>query len=248
MAVDAALLQLYPALQRPTLRLYGWSPPCLSLGIAQRFREVRADQCAARGITVVRRPTGGRAILHDQELTYALVTAQADPLVSARTVGAAYARISQALVAGIRRLGVDAEFAPPPAADTPASAACFDVPAEHEIIAGGRKLVGSAQARKAGALLQHGAVLLHADPAALAALLHLPPALGAAQLGDRLVALDELLGARPAFDAVAAAVVAGFADHWGVSFEPAPLTAAEEALAAALAAEKFGAAAWTERR
>ncbi|MBA3944454.1 MAG: lipoate--protein ligase family protein, partial [Herpetosiphonaceae bacterium] len=215
MAVDQAMLELYPQQQLSTLRLYSWAPACVSLGIAQRWSDVQAERCAERGIEVVRRPTGGRAILHDYEVTYSLVTRQADPLIAAPTIVAAYAQISAALVTGLQRLGIGAELAARPVAYTTKSAACFDLAADYEITVGGRKLVGSAQARKQGVVLQQGTLLLHADVEALAAVLHVPEHVTAEYLGQRLVALDEVLGREPAVEEVETALVAGFAEAWG---------------------------------
>ena len=248
MAVDEALLHCFPSEQQPTLRFYGWSPPALSLGIAQRWRDVQAAQCAAQGVAVVRRPTGGRAILHDRELTYSLVTSQTDPLVAAATVVGAYARINAALVVGLSGLGVAAVLAPRSSPNAPTSAACFDTPAAFEITVDGRKLVGSAQSRKHGAVLQQGTVLLHADPAALAALLVLPPALDAAALAQRLVALDEIMGHAPTFQVVAAALTAGFRTAWGITLTPGTLTEAEVVMADALVYDKYNNVLWTQRR
>lgn len=253
MAIDQALAELYPATQRPTLRLYRWSPACLSIGLGQRLeRDVDQAACAARGIDVVRRPTGGRAILHDQELTYGLVLGTETVLPSGTALGGgivdSYRTISGALCAGLVQLGLEPELAPQPARDAPKSAACFDLPGDYEITVGGRKLIGSAQARRHGTLLQHGTLLLHADLDALTAVLRLPPALHATVLAQRLIALDELLGYQPTFEQVAAALVQGFEQIWQIRLEPDELSSAEQERAEQLVIERFGNPAWTERR
>ncbi len=249
MAIDQAIAELYPTLQRPTLRLYRWAPPCLSLGVAQRLhRDVDVAACMARGIDIVRRPTGGRAILHDREVTYAIVTAANDALVDRGTIARSYLAISEALLAGLRRLGIKPELAPRPAHPRGKSAACFDEPGQYEIIVGGRKLVGSAQARMGGVLLQHGSILLHADTRALAAVLRLPPSLAGTALDDHLIAMDQALGAAPSYESVVESLVRGFESCWPVRFEPGELTQAEQARAAELVREKYGNTAWTERR
>ncbi len=248
MAVDQALVELYPQQQWPTLRLYSWAPACVSLGIAQQWSAVHVERCAERGIEIVRRPTGGRAILHDREVTYSVVTRQDDPLIAAATIVAAYAQISAALVTGLRRLGVAAELAARPGTDATKSAACFDLAADHEIIVGGRKLVGSAQARKQGVVLQQGTLLLHADVETLAAVLRVPAHVTAEYLGQRLVALDEVLGRAPAAAEVETALVAGFVEAWAIVLEPGSLTPAEGARAEELVHEKYGNDAWTRRR
>ncbi|WP_026369127.1 lipoate--protein ligase family protein [Kallotenue papyrolyticum] len=249
MAIDQALADLYPAQRQATLRFYRWDPPCLSLGLAQRLeRDVDLAACAARGITIVRRPTGGRAILHDREVTYALVTAVDDPLVGGATIVQSYLAISRAIIAGLRRLGLTPELAPRPATRHSKSAACFDQPGEYEITVGGRKLVGSAQARQRGVLLQHGSILLQADSTTLAAVLRLPPALAGGALRAQLVALNELLEQPPTFQSVVEALVQGFEAHWSIRLEPGTLTAAEQARAAELVRTKYDHPAWTARR
>lgn len=162
MALDEALME---AARRGTvtLRLYFWTPPCLSLGRNQPARNrYDAAAAAARGIQIVRRPTGGRAVYHDREVTYA-VTAPERLWGGPR---AAYARINRALARGLRSMGAPVSRAPerPGAAlPVPGLRACFRDPAPGEVTAGSRKLVGSAVWRRAGAILQHGSVLIHDD-------------------------------------------------------------------------------------
>ena len=128
------------------------------------------------------------------------------------------------------------------------SAACFDLPGDYEITIGGRKLVGSAQARHQGVLLQHGTILLHADVELLATILRLPPELRARALAQRLIALDEVLPAPPSFEVVAAAIVGGFEMAWQIALEPGDLSQAESARAEQLIVEKYAHPAWTARR
>lgn len=253
MALDQALAECYPATRLPTLRLYRWSPACLSIGLGQRLeRDVDRAACAARGIDIVRRPTGGRAILHDQELTYALVLDATTSLPAGLTLGdsilQSYRTISHALCDGLTQLGLSPLLAPRPDRHAAKSAACFDLPGDYEITIGGRKLVGSAQARQRGTLLQHGSLLLHADVDTLTAVLRLPADLHAAMLAQRLVALDEVLGYQPSFEVVAEALVRGFEQRWQIRLEPGELSSAERERAEQLAAERFGNPAWTERR
>jgi lipoyl(octanoyl) transferase len=249
MAIDQAIAELYATQRQPTLRFYRWSPACLSLGIGQRFtRDVDPVACAALGIDVVRRLTGGRAILHDQELTYSLVTAPDDPLVRAGSIAQSYRTISAALCAGLVELGLAPELAPRPGSRQTASAACFDLPSDYEITVGGRKLVGSAQARQHGVLLQHGTILLHADAARWARVLRLPSSLTAAALAQQMIALDEALGFLPSFETVVAALVRGFEQSWQIALEPGALSPAETDRAAELVDERYDNLAWTARR
>lgn len=249
MAIDQAITEHYAQTGQPTLRLYRWTPRCLSLGIAQRLeRDVDRAACAAHGIDIVRRATGGRAILHDQEVTYALIIATDHPCIGGTTIVQSYRAISAALCAGLAQLGAAPQLAPHPERHATSSAACFDTPGAYEITIDGRKLVGSAQARQQGVLLQHGTILLHADVATLAAILKLPPALSGTRLAQRLIALDEIVQPAPTFEDVAAAVVGGFERAWGVNFVQTGLSAWEQQRAEELLHKTFGNPAWTERR
>jgi len=249
MALDQAIAELYPQVHKSTIRFYSWSPACVSIGLGQRLeRDVDVQACAEQGVDVVRRPTGGRAILHDQEVTYAVVTALDHPLIKRSNVVESYRAISSALCAGLRQLGLDPELAPQPEPSRTKSAACFDLPGDYEITVGGRKLVGSAQARQREVLLQHGTLLLHADVALLARLLRLPAALTSDQLAQRLVALDEVLGYQPTFEAVVEALVQGFEQTWGITLVAEGITPAEQERAADLIHDKYTHADWTRRR
>ena len=249
MALDQALLESYALHAQPTLRFYRWGPPCLSLGVAQRLqRDVNQAACAELGIDIVRRLTGGRAILHDQEVTYALIIGINHPLIGGGSVAQSYRAISTALCVGLEQLGIAPELAPQPAQHLPTSAACFDLPSDYEITVGGRKLVGSAQARRNGVLLQHGTLLLHADVQKLARVLQLPATLPETTLAQRLVALDEIIAAPPTFETVVAALVRGFEQMWNIELTSGGLTDGEEQRAAELVRELYGNPAWTARR
>src|SRR5574338_520554 len=151
MALDEAIMDAVAAGEAlPPLRFYAWEPPCLSLGKRQPLDGVDMARCRADGVDVVRRATGGFAILHTDELTYSIAIRPDDP----RSDGAildAYRKLSQGLMAGLRLLGATPEMNPVvPGGVHNASAACFEVPSAYEIVVGGRKLIGSAQARPAG--------------------------------------------------------------------------------------------------
>src|SRR5512142_460873 len=112
MAIDEAIGRaVAERVTAPTLRFYAWAPPCVSLGRNQPLEAVDAARCAARGYAIVRRPTGGRAILHTDELTYSIAAPDDHPLMAGMVLDA-YLRISHGLVAGLRRLGIEAEEAP----------------------------------------------------------------------------------------------------------------------------------------
>ncbi len=249
MALDQALADLYFIQAQPTLRFYRWAPPSVSLGFAQHLeRDVDQAVCAELGIDVVRRPTGGRAILHDQEITYALAIAVDHPLIGGGSILQSYRTISEALRAGLEQLGIVAELVPDPNPSLSKSAACFDLASDYEIAIDGRKLVGSAQARRHGVLLQHGSLLLHADPIRLARVLRLAPQLSADALAQRMIALDEALGYLPAFDDVVTALVRGFEQAWPIRLVPGAFADAERQRAHELVRQKYGASAWTKRR
>ncbi|MDT8903117.1 biotin/lipoate A/B protein ligase family protein [Anaeroselena agilis] len=255
MAADEAIMLAHGAGEAPpTLRFYGWRPAAVSLGYFQRAAaEIDLDACHARGIDVVRRLTGGRAVLHDAELTYSVVVREDFPGVPP-TITGAYRWFSGGLLDGLKRLGVEAGLSIPPAAygqgrrSKHASAACFDAPAQYELTCAGRKLAGSAQVRKNGVILQHGSLLLRFDAAKVAAILRLPSpearAATAAMLAGRAIGLEEALGRLPAWTELTDALTAGFAAALADEFVPGGLTAGERAVAATLAAEKYGCDSW----
>jgi lipoate-protein ligase A len=229
MAVDAVLLRRYAdgAEAPPTLRLYGWSPAALSLGHRQALR-------VPPSLTVVRRPTGGQAVLHDDERTYAVAGAlRRHPFPGG--VLDTYRRIAAALVAGLRHLGLEADAAEPVPRNTRSTpVSCFDVLGAHEISWRGRKLVGSAQVRARGGFLQHGSLPRTLDPERLRAALGLPVA------AERFTDLARALARTPTLDEVDAALIAGFEATFGCTFQPEGLTEAEREAAARLAAQGQG--------
>jgi lipoyl(octanoyl) transferase len=261
MAVDAALLRSVQGGGAPAVRLYRWAPACLSFGRNQPARGLYDQRvAAARGIDFVRRPTGGQAVLHDDELTYAVIA----PVPALGRPRAAYRRINEALVAALRSLGVPAAVATD-GMDGGAGAAyagalaagrgswsdaCFRRPAAGEVVVGGRKLVGSAQRVEGGVVLQHGSLLLGgSQSAAEDLLLEGPVGIQArAQTGGTpgWTTLERESGGRPGWAALAAALREGFEGALGISLAPSPLLAAEEADALRLR-ERFRSGEWTWR-
>lgn len=194
MALDLALMEAAVSQQVGFLRLYRWKPFCLSFGCHEPALR-RYDRAAieARGLDVVRRPTGGRAVWHARELTYAVAT----PDGALGSLREAYHRIHEALARALRALGADAELAPASRAAGPGAGACFGSAAGGEVVIGSAKLVGSAQLRRDGGMLQHGSLLL-ADGQELVAELAGHPAPGATTLGavlGRDVTWEEAAGA-----------------------------------------------------
>ena len=165
MALDEALMSRARETREWTLRVYSWSRPTISFGRNEAARRhYDPERIRARDLAVVRRPTGGRAILHDREITYSVTAPAAD----AGDLRASYERINRLLVAGLSRLGVDARVADRDTRGaTPGPAPCFNEPWAGELTLGGRKLAGSAQWRSAGAMLQHGSILVEDDQSVL---------------------------------------------------------------------------------
>jgi lipoyl(octanoyl) transferase len=201
MAWDQALMARARRTGQAVLRVYAWSAPTLSLGRNQRARGAYdLDRAARLGVAIVRRPTGGRALLHHHEVTYSVTAPERfDP-----TLRGAYDRINDLLLRALRALGVRAELAGRGAhVLTPGLAPCFDEPSAGEIVVAGRKLVGSAQWRHEGALLQHGSILMRDDQGLIADLMVRPPAAPTPSAAT----LEDTLGADPGFDAVSRALL-----------------------------------------
>lgn len=253
MAVDEAILQTMAQASdpQPVLRFYGWNPATLSLGYAQSYdKEVNEAVCRAEGIDIVRRPTGGRAVLHQYELTYSVIAPDQDPKVSG-TVTESYLKISKALLSGFQALGIPAEMSMGGAAKEASTAACFDAPSWYELVVNGRKLVGSAQVRKEGILLQHGSILLHFDADLLFRLLKFP----AEEIRDRLLrgfkakacALDEVWNRPFGREELEREICSGFRTVMGIELIPSQLTDAERHLMQEMRA-KYLSDDWTKKR
>ena len=264
MALDEALLLTHEAgAAPPTLRVYGWCQPTLSLGYAQNARqEVELAVCQAQGVAVVRRPTGGRAVLHDQEVTYSVVM----PILlsdgpSPLTVH--YHRIGMALAAALQHLGLPVRLARPQVRATPGHAlgspACFAALSRYELNVAGKKIVGSAQKRAQRALLQHGSMPLWLDRQRLFQCLRVPPERRAALVQEAYTtmgAVNEMRATPVALPAVHDALRQGFCTTFGVELVEAPIAPEEWRLALQLQATKYatdawnldGAAAWRHRQ
>jgi lipoate-protein ligase A len=233
MAVDEAILEAVGSgAARPTLRLYAWDPPCLSLGYAQPLSDVDLPWVRERGWDLVRRPTGGRAILHTDELTYSVAAPPDDPRV-AGTLLESYNRLAQVLLAALRRLGLPAEMqavAPVPAAQN-TNPVCFEVPSTYEITVGGKKLVGSAQARRKEGVLQHGTLPLTGDLRRILQALVYPDeasrARAAARLLERATTVENALGRLVTWDQAAEACTAAFREGLNLDLRTGELSAAE---------------------
>lgn len=234
----------------PTLRFYGWAPPCLSLGYAQKWGLADGKACAARGWDIVRRPTGGRAILHIDELTYSVCVREDDPRVQGGLL-ASYRRLSDALAQGLERLGIHPQRAQPGEnGEVDEGPACFDNPSNFEITIGIQKLVGSAQARKHGVVLQHGTLPLYGDVARIAAALAVTEE-KRAEIRSRLVesatTLQAATGRRIEYQQAASNIAEGFAQALNLCLELDSLTPWEQEQIKLIRAEKYGDLAWSTR-
>lgn len=222
------------------LRLYAWRPAALSLGYFQDAAVVDFAACQQAGVDVVRRPTGGRAVLHDAEVTYAIVLPPGHPLANLG-ITAAYKALSAGLLCGLARLRVSADLALPEhvtRADAAASAAhpglqaaCFDAPSWYELTTTGRKLIGSAQVRRNGALLQHGSVPLHVQAERIYSLLQFADdaarSKAARNLAGKAVGLSDLMGRPFTWQEVAAALATGVQEAFGCILTASQLTPEE---------------------
>jgi lipoate-protein ligase A len=240
----------------PTLRFYRWDPPAVSLGRHQKIRDVDEAKIAGQGFDLVRRTTGGRAILHIDELTYSAAAPAGEPRMAGGVMDA-YLRLSNGLLAGLESLGLAAEKAAGSVRAGPdVSAACFEVPSAYEITAGGRKLMGSAQSRRQGYVLQHGSLPLTGEITRLVDLLTLSPEEAESlrcQLGERACTLAQALDL-PAdsplldFARVAQAMAHGFAQALNIDLQPGPLTPEEIRHSAELIRTQYADPAWTRHR
>jgi lipoate-protein ligase A len=240
MAIDELLLGRAAATGEAVFRVYAWAAPTLSLGRNQPARgEYDPGALREHGVSVVRRLTGGRAVLHHREVTYS-VTA---PEALGGALRDAYARINEILVQGLRALGADAALAVPTGrAPLPSTAPCFEEPTEGELVLGTRKLVGSAQYRQGGALLQHGSILVDDDQLLVAALLRAP-----VPPPPPPATLHQALGRVPQLSDVAAALfdaVRSREDPGASTLEPDHLFSDE----VAAASERYRDEQWTWRR
>jgi lipoate-protein ligase A len=259
MAVDEAILETVDReAGAPTLRLYGWQPACLSLGYAQPIAEVSQAALQAHGWQLVRRPTGGRAILHIDELTYSVIAPDDDPRLAGGLLES-YRRLSQAILNALHRLGIPAEASGQPEAlpenttssQTPPSKGpvCFEVPSNYEITVSHKKIVGSAQARRKRGVLQHGSFPLYGDLTRITQVLVFPDEIrrqkAARRLLERATTAENVLDQRLDWQRAAEAFVAGFEETLQLKLQPGNLTRSESQRANTLEQFKYRHPDWT---
>jgi lipoate-protein ligase A len=245
MAVDEAILEaISRGASLPTLRLFAWEPPCLSLGHAQSIEDVDLQRLRERGWELVRRPTGGRAVLHTDELTYSVVAPAGEPRVDGNLLES-YQRLSKAIVEALRLLVLPVQVQQKAAVPSGKNMnpVCFEVPSAFEIMVDGKKLVGSAQARKYGGILQHGSLPLHGDLTRILEVLAFPDEntrmCAAGRLLERATTVEAALGHTVTWDEAARAFIQAFETVFELDFQPGELSAAEKIRAEELASLKY---------
>lgn len=252
MAVDESILDsIGRSDSLPTLRLYAWTPACLSLGVAQPFADVDTARLRARGWDVVRRITGGRAILHTDELTYSVIGPAENPIL-AGSVLESYSRLAKALLHAVQELGMLVEMKEGKADESGKSnPVCFEVPSTYEITVDGKKLIGSAQARRKEGVLQHGSLPLVGDLTRITDALAFADESAREEVSTRLLAraatVESALSKVVAWDDAARAMVRAFEAALGIQFERGELSKKEISRADDLVREKYGNPTWTER-
>lgn len=265
MAIDEAiLLGVAEGASPPTLRFFAWAPPCLSLGYSQPLADADPERLATRGYGLVRRPTGGKAILHTDELTYSVITPQTDPRLAGGIVES-YRRLSQGLVRGLELMDLIARNDAIYTTETTESTekkkeensvdsvrsvvkrtenpVCFETPSNYEITIIGKKLIGSAQARKQGVVLQHGSLPLRGDIARICEVLAFADEAAREQAKERVraraITLELALGVTVSWESAASAIKHGFREALKLEFESGELSAMEMERARELRVKKY---------
>lgn len=259
MALDEALLDWHSEGKiPPVIRFYGWEPAALSIGYFQKVeKEIDLEAVKAHGLGFVRRPTGGRGVLHEHELTYSVIVSESHPEMP-KTVTEAYRVISEGILKGFHQLGLDAYFAVPKtdeersALKDPRSAVCFDAPSWYELVVEGRKVAGSAQTRQKGVILQHGAILLDLDEDKLFSLFKYPNERVKERMKsafkNKAVAINEISPRRITLDEAKEAFYKGFAEGLNIELESYQLTEDELVYVNKIAKERYESDEWNFKR
>ncbi|MBH9967415.1 biotin/lipoate A/B protein ligase family protein [Rossellomorea oryzaecorticis] len=259
MALDEALLDWHSEGEiPPTIRFYGWDPATLSVGYFQKVeKEINMEAVREHGLGFVRRPTGGRGVLHDEELTYSVIVSEEHPEMP-KTVTEAYRVISEGILKGFQALGLEAYFAVPKTAEereglkNPRSAVCFDAPSWYELVVEGRKVAGSAQTRQKGVILQHGSILLDLDEDKLFSLFKYPSDRVKERMQrafkNKAVAMNEISSERITMDMAKDAFKKGFEEGLDINLEPYVLSEEETQYVENLAKTRYESDEWNFKR
>jgi lipoate-protein ligase A len=255
MAIDEAIMIAHrEGLVPPTIRFYQWSPPAVSLGYFQDLqKEIDVDVCQDMGIDIVRRPTGGKAVLHDKELTYSFIIRENHPLVN-NSILETYKKISGGMIRGLSYIGVTAELVPlrekSEIHHSDFKSICFSVPSQYEVQVEGKKIVGSAQVRKREIVLQHGSLLIELEKDKLFSVFNFP----SAQIRERFkkrfnaTSLEEILKRKINFSELSEILPRGFEKEFGVRLLEGKLTEEEEKISKELLENKYLTYEWNYER
>jgi len=254
MAVDEAVLEsVYTGRSIPTLRLYAWDPPCLSLGYAQPIADVNLAYLDQADWQLVRRPTGGRAILHTDELTYAIIAPLQEPRIAGSVIES-YSRLAAALLQALILLGLPAEAKNSYSnvkTQKKHNPVCFEVPSNYEITVNGKKLIGSAQARRKEGVLQHGSLPLHGDLTRITSALNFASSNQRQWAADRLLkratTVERELGRPCTWKEAASAFELAFSTALNLNFVQGELSEEEKVRAKELVEDKYDHPSWAKR-
>ncbi len=252
MAVDDALLEFAQGDgYLPTLRLYSWNPPCLSLGHAQHIREVDREALIKMGWDLVRRPTGGRAILHIDELTYSITGNAEQPILQGGILDS-YQKISQAFIQMLQKYSLDPRSREESQhTKSHIEPVCFEIPSNYEITVAGKKIIGSAQARRKNAILQHGAIPLSGDISRIIKVLAYSDEDSRKKAAQRVLlratTIEDQTGKSVSWHQSAMDLVQAFEVTHNMVFINGTLTEEEASLAKRIEQEKYNNKAWNER-
>ncbi|MBB6448902.1 lipoate-protein ligase A [Geomicrobium halophilum] len=259
MALDEMLLTWHSAgLIPPVIRFYEWEPATLSLGYFQKVhKEIDLEAVQRHQLGLVRRPTGGRGVLHDRELTYSVIVSEEHPRMPA-TVTEAYRVISTGLLEGFKSLGLDAYFSIPSSKKEqdelkmPRSSVCFDAPSWYELVVEGRKIAGSAQTRQKGVILQHGSIIIDLDTEQLFDLFKYPSERVRRRMqqafAKKAVPINDLTEDKVDTPRVRAAFKEGFERGLDIQLSPYTFTPQQEQKVQELAKSRYENDEWTYRR
>lgn len=254
MAADEAILEsIARGESSAVLRLYAWTPPCLSLGHAQSFADVDVARLKQRGWEVVRRLTGGRAILHTDELTYSVIAPNDEPRVEG-TILESYSRLAKALLLAVQSLELAVEMKEDAGRitnPTYTNPVCFEVPSTYEITVDGKKLIGSAQARRKEGVLQHGSLPLTGDLSRICEALVFADESARETAAQRLLAraatVESALGKGVSWDSAAQSFVRAFEQTLNLHLEVSELSQKEISRTDELVREKYDSMTWMLR-
>jgi lipoate-protein ligase A len=258
MAVDEAISRACrQGLSPTTLRFYTWRPAALSIGYFQNvWAEIDLERCKTLGYGFVRRPTGGKAVLHDQELTYSVAAKAGNPLFP-KDLHRSFMVIAQALISGLGYMGVEGRVL---GSDSPrkrsgsvgASPSCFASAMGFEVGVDGKKLIGSAQRRWRDGFLQHGSILCHFDPARLFNILKFydesERTVALAKTAQAVTCLSRVLQDRLDIHRIKEGLIQGFENTLNIRLIPSELTPFEWSMTQNLARKKYGTDAWNLHR